>query len=34
VFRSHPLRGLTIKAIVGDIHIEDRLYDAKKKMVA
>jgi glycine/D-amino acid oxidase-like deaminating enzyme len=29
-----PLRGLTIKAIVGYMHIEDRLYDAKKKMVA
>jgi glycine/D-amino acid oxidase-like deaminating enzyme len=29
-----PLRGLTIKAILGYMHIEDRLYDAKKKMVA
>jgi glycine/D-amino acid oxidase-like deaminating enzyme len=29
-----PLRGLAIKAIVGYLHIEDRLYDAKKKMVA
>ena len=29
-----PLRGLAIKAIVGYMHIEDRLYDAKKKMVA
>ncbi|MBW2432115.1 MAG: FAD-dependent oxidoreductase, partial [Deltaproteobacteria bacterium] len=26
-----PLRGLAIKAIVGYMHIEDRLYDAKKK---
>jgi glycine/D-amino acid oxidase-like deaminating enzyme len=29
-----PLRGLTIKAILGYMHIEDRLYDAKKKRVA
>jgi hypothetical protein len=29
-----PLRGLTIKTILGYIHIEDRLYDAKKKIVA
>jgi glycine/D-amino acid oxidase-like deaminating enzyme len=29
-----PLRGLTIKAIVGYMHIEDRIYDAKKKDVA
>ena len=29
-----PLRGLAIKAIVGYMHIEDRLYDAKKKRVA
>lgn len=29
-----PLRALTIKAIVGYMHLEDRLYDGKKKMVA
>jgi len=28
------LRGLTINAIEGYMHIEDRLYDARKKMVA
>jgi len=32
--RSHPWSGLTIKAIVGDRHIENRRYDAKKKRVA
>ena len=26
-----PLRGLTIKTILGYMHIEDRLYDARKK---
>ena len=29
-----PLRALTIKTILGYMHIEDRLYDAKKKIVA
>ena len=29
-----PLRALAIKAIVGYMHIEDRIYDAKKKEVA
>jgi len=29
-----PLRGLTAKAIVGYMHIEDRMCDAKKKVVA
>lgn len=29
-----PLRGLTIKAILGYMHIEDRLYDTRKKIVA
>jgi glycine/D-amino acid oxidase-like deaminating enzyme len=29
-----PFRDLTIKAILGYMHIEDRLYDAKKKIVA
>jgi len=29
-----PLRGLTVKAIVGYMHLEDRMYDAKKKVVA
>ena len=29
-----PLRGLTIRTILGYMHIEDRLYDARKKIVA
>ncbi len=29
-----PLRALTIKTILGYMHIEDRLYDAGKKIVA